>query len=193
MNNAHYHFEMPQNERVLSYAPGTEERRLLKEELTRQTNQKIEIPLIIGGKEIKTGKTVDVVMPHNHKHVLAVAHIAGEAEINMAIEAAMEARKAWSTRSWHDRSAIMLRAADLLRTKYRYVINAATMLGQSKTPHQAEIDSACETIDFLTFNSYFASKIYSDQPISEPSHLNMLEYRPLEGFVLLYLLSTLHQ
>lgn len=183
MNNAHYHFEMPQNERVLSYAPGTEERRLLKEELNRQTNQKIEIPLIIGGKEVRTGKTVEVVMPHNHKHVLAVAHIAGEEEIKMAIEAAMEAKKAWSMRSWHDRSAIMLRAADLLRTKYRYVINAATMLGQSKTPHQAEIDSACETIDFLTFNSYFASKIYSDQPISEPTHLNMLEYRPLEGFV----------
>lgn len=183
MNNLSYNFKQPKNEPVLTYAPGSSERLCLKEELKRQASEVIDIPLIIGGKEIRTGKTQKVVMPHNHQHVLANCHLAGEAEVKLAITAALEARRKWAELSWIDRTTIMLKAADLIRLKYRPKLNAATMLGQSKSAHQAEIDSACEVIDFLTFNSYFCSKIYSDQPISEVENLNMLEYRPLEGFV----------
>ncbi len=183
MNNALYNFERPKNEPVLSYAPGSNERVCLKDELNRQLSQVVDIPLIIGGKEIRTGKTQKVVMPHNHSHVLAHCHQAGEAEVKMAIDAALKARDIWANFTWLDRTIIMMKAADLIRKKYRPKLNAATMLGQSKSAHQAEIDSACETIDFLTFNSYFCSKIYSDQPLSEVENLNMLEYRPLEGFV----------
>lgn len=183
MNNALYNFERPKNEPVLSYAPGSPERLCLKDELDSQMAQVVDIPLIIGGKEIRTGKTQKVVMPHDHQHVLGHCHLAGEAEVKMAIDAALAAREIWANFSWLDRTTIMLKAADLIRRKYRPRINAATMLGQSKSAHQAEIDSACEVIDFLTFNSYFCSKIYSDQPLSEMENLNMLEYRPLEGFV----------
>lgn len=183
MNNALYNFERPKNEPVLSYAPGSPERLCLKDELDRQMAQVVDIPLVIGGKEIRTGKTQKVVMPHDHQHVLGHCHLAGEAEVKMAIDAALAAREIWANFSWLDRTTIMLKAADLIRRKYRPRINAATMLGQSKSAHQAEIDSACEVIDFLTFNSYFCSKIYSDQPLSEMENLNMLEYRPLEGFV----------
>ncbi|MDD2962385.1 MAG: L-glutamate gamma-semialdehyde dehydrogenase [Bacteroidales bacterium] len=183
MNNALYNFERPKNEPVLSYAPGSPERLCLKDELDRQMAQVVDIPLVIGGKEIRTGKTQKVVMPHDHQHVLGHCHLAGEAEVKMAIDAALAAREIWANFSWLDRTTIMLKAADLIRRKYRPRINAATMLGQSKSAHQAEIDSACEVIDFLTFNSYFCSKIYRDQPLSEMENLNMLEYRPLEGFV----------
>lgn len=183
MNNASYIFREPKNEPVYAYAPGSPERKLLREELERQFNQEIEIPLIIGGKEVKTGNMGKVVMPTNHKHVLAKYHKVGEKEVKMAIEAALAAKKQWEDTPWIERASIMLRVGELLAKKYRYFINAATMLGQGKNPMQAEIDSACETIDFLRFNTYFASKIYTQQPISDNSTLNRNEFRAMEGFV----------
>ena len=184
MNNSIFHLEMPQNEPILSYAPGTGEREILKQELERQASTQIEIPLIIGGKEVRTGDTANVVMPHDHQHVLATYHKAGEAEVKLAIETALIAQKDWMNMPWLERASIQLRVANLLSTKYRWLINAATMLGQSKNAFQAEIDSACETIDFLRFNAHFASKIYQSQPNSGFDQLNRIEYRPLEGFVL---------
>jgi 1-pyrroline-5-carboxylate dehydrogenase len=183
MNNANFEFREPKNEPILSYAPGTPERKLLQEELKKQYNKTIEIPLIIGGKEIKTGNIGKVVMPTEHAHVLATYHKVGEKEVNMAIEAAMKAKKQWENTPWIERASIMMKAAELLAKKYRYLLNAATMLGQGKNPFQAEIDSACEAIDFLRFNSYFASKIYSQHPMSDNTTINRTEYRPLEGFV----------
>ena len=183
MNNALFSFREPKNEPGFSYAPGTPERKLLKEELERQFNQCIEIPCIIGGKEVKTGDMGTVVMPTNHKHVLAKYHKVGKKEVQMAIDAALAAKKQWEDTPWIERASIMMRIGELLSKKYRYVINAATMLGQGKNPMQAEIDSAQETIDFLRFNSYFASKIYAQQPISDNSVLNRNEYRAMEGFV----------
>jgi 1-pyrroline-5-carboxylate dehydrogenase len=183
MNNASYIFREPKNEPVLAYAPGSPERKLLKEELVRQSNQVIEIPLIIGGKEVKTGNMGTVVMPTNHKHVLAKYHKVGEKEVKMAIEAALAAKKQWEDTPWIERASIMMRIGELLAKKYRFLINAATMLGQGKNPMQAEIDSACETIDFLRFNTYFASKIYTQQPISDNTTLNRNEFRAMEGFV----------
>ena len=183
MNNAIFNFREPQNEPVKSYAPGSEERRLLQAELERQFNTQIEIPLIIGGKKIKTGKIGKVVMPTDHQHVLATYHQCTEKEVRMAIDAAMEARKTWSNLPWEERCSIILRAGELFATKYRYVMNAATMLGQAKNAMQAEIDSACESIDFMRFNPHFAAKIYADQPLSAGENINRLEYRPLEGFV----------
>ena len=183
MNNAIFNIREPQNEPVKSYAPGTEERRLLQEELDRQFNTQIEIPLIIGGKKIKTGKIGKVVMPTNHQHVLATYHQCTEKEVRMAIDAAMKAKQAWSDLPWEERASIILRAGELFATKYRYVINAACMLGQAKNAMQAEIDSACEAIDFMRFNPHFMTKIYADQPLSAGESINRVEYRPLEGFV----------
>ena len=183
MNNAIFTFSRPANEPVSNYAEGTVERRMLLEELDRQSKMQIEIPLIIGGKEVRTGQTGKVVMPHKHGHVLATYHKAGTAEVQMAVEAALKAHDAWMNLSWVDRASIFLRAAELLAGKYRYLINAATMLGQSKNMMQAEIDSACEAIDFLRFNVFYASQIYSEQPASDNTVVNRLEYRPLEGFV----------
>ncbi len=184
MNNAIFSFERPKNESVKAYAPGSEERKLLNAELERQSAQVLDIPLIIGGKEIRTGKTGNIVMPHDHGHILATYHMAGENEVRMAIEAALKARKYWESVSWVERTSIAQKAAELISKKYRYILNAATMLGQSKNAYQAEIDSACETIDFLRFNNYFATEIYNDQPLSEEGIINRTEYRPLEGFVL---------
>jgi 1-pyrroline-5-carboxylate dehydrogenase len=183
MNNAIYNFREPKNEPVLLYKPGSEERKLLEEELKLQLNQVIDIPLIIGGKEIRTGKTGKVVMPSDHQHVLATYHMATEKEVSLAIEAALNAKCEWMTLSWMERAAIMAKAAELISKKYRYRINAATMLGQGKNVFQAEIDAACEVIDYLRFNIYFASLIYEEQPISNGESINRLEYRPLEGFV----------
>ncbi len=184
MNNAIFHLEMPKNEPILSYAPGSNERQFLTQELERQHATQIEIPLIIGGKEIRTGNTDTVVMPSDHQHVLATYHKAGEAEVKMAIETAIKAQKQWMDLPYVERVSIQLRAAHLLSTKYRWLINAATMLGQSKNAFQAEIDSACEAIDFLRFNAYFATQIYANQPNSGTDQLNRMEYRPLEGFVM---------
>ncbi len=183
MNNAIFSFREPKNEPVYTYAPGTEERKLLQAELDRQANMEVEIPLIIGGKEIKTGNTGKVVMPCDHKHVLATYHKCSEKEVRMAIDEAMKAKEQWANLPWIERSSIIMRAAELFATKYRYVINAATMLGQAKNSMQAEIDSACESIDFLRFNPFFAGEIYAQQPLSPQDCINRLEYRPLEGFV----------
>ena len=183
MNNAIYSIQRPVNEPVMSYARGTRERAELEKELKRISSETIEIPLIIGGKEVKTGHTGKVVMPHDHGHVLATYHMAGEKETREAIDAAMKAKEAWMSISWIERSSVMLKVAELISKKYRYTIVAATMLGQSKSVQQAEIEAACETIDFLRFNSYFAGQIYEEQPSSGPDQLNRVEYRPLEGFV----------
>ena len=183
MNNAIYNFREPKNEPLLSYRPGSEERALLEEELNVQKNQIIDIPLIIGGKEIRTGKTGKVVMPSDHQHVLATYHMASEEEVSLAINAALDAKCEWMTMSWMERAAIMAKAAELISKRRRYRINAATMLGQGKNVMQAEIDAACEVIDYLRFNIFFASLIYQEQPISEGENINRLEYRPLEGFV----------
>jgi 1-pyrroline-5-carboxylate dehydrogenase len=184
LNNTVYQFDIPQNEPLLTYAPGTQERILLKQELERQSSLQIEIPLIINGKEIRTGNMGKVVMPCDHHHVLATYHKAGEAEVQLAIKSALEAKQLWQTMSWVERASITIKAAHLLSTKFRWLLNAATMLGQGKNAYQAEIDAAAETIDFLRYNAYFASQIYSDQPKSGFDQLNRMEYRPLEGFVL---------
>jgi len=183
MNNTTFFFERPKNEVVLGYAPNSPEREALQKEVERQYNTCIEIPLIIGGKEVKTGQIGKVVMPTEHGHVLATYHKATPETVQMAIDAAMQAKDKWANLHWIERSSIMLKAAELLSKKYRYLLNAATMLGQGKNPFQAEIDSACEAIDFLRYNVYFASKIYAQQPISDNTAINRLEYRPLEGFV----------
>ena len=184
MNNSIYNFPVPQNEPVKSYLKGSPEREALENELKRQSNIVVDIPLIIGGKEIRTGNTETVVMPHNHKHILATYHKAGEKEIQMAIDASLKAHKEWSETPWTIRASIMLKTAELIANKYRALLNAATMLGQSKNIYQAEIDSACETIDFLRFNVSFASEIYGTQPKSAYNQLNRMEYRALEGFIL---------
>ena len=183
MNNAIYNFREPKNEPVFSYSAGSRERILLEEELNIQSNKVIDIPLIIGGKEIRTGKTGQVVMPSNHSHVLATYHMATEKEVSLAIKAALDAKCEWMNLAWMERAAIMAKAAELVSKKHRYQINAATMLGQGKNVIQAELDSACEVADYLRFNTHFASLIYREQPISESENINRLEYRPLEGFV----------
>lgn len=184
MNNSVYLFEKPHNEPVYSYAPGTPEREKLQEALAELASQKQEIMPIIGGKEISTGNMGTVVMPHDHHHVLANYHKVGEKEVTLALEAARKAHHDWSNLPWTERASVMMRIARLIATKYRYQLAAALMLGQSKNPMQAEIDAPCELIDFLTFSTYYAGKIYSDQPVSDLTMLNRMEYRSLEGFVL---------
>jgi len=183
MNNAIFQYSRPQNEPINYYLDNTPERKALEQEIERQSSTVVKIPLIIGGKEIWTSKTTQVVMPHNHNHVLATCCLAGEEEVKLAVEAALNAQKQWSNMSWVERVSITLKAAELIAKKYRYQINVATMLGQGKNAFQAEIDSVCETIDFLRFNAHFVSEIYNEQPHSEPGVLNRIEYRPLEGFV----------
>jgi 1-pyrroline-5-carboxylate dehydrogenase len=183
MNNAIYNFREPKNEPVYSYLPGSEERKLLEEELKRQRNSSVDIPLIIGGREIRTGKTGIVINPSDYKNPLGKYHMATATEVELAVNAAIEAKKEWMILSWMERASIMAKAAELISKKYRYKLNAATMLGQGKNVIQAEIDSACEVVDYLRFNNFFASMIYMDQPISENETINRLEYRPLEGFV----------
>jgi 1-pyrroline-5-carboxylate dehydrogenase len=183
MNNAIFNFVEPKNEPVLSYLQGSNERIRLEKELLEQSNKVIDIPLIIGGKEIRTGKIGKITKPSDHQHVLATYHKATEKEINMAIEAALAAKCEWMSLAWMERAAIMAKAAELISKKYRFQLNAATMLGQGKNVFQAEIDSACEVTDYLRFNNYFASMIYMEQPKSESETINRIEYRPLEGFV----------
>lgn len=183
MNNTILNLEIPQNEPVLSYAPNTPERKALKDQLKKMKSEFIEIPLIIGGKEIRTGNTQDVIIPHENKKIIARFHKAGQKEVELAINEAMKARTEWASMRWEERVKIFLKAAELLSGPWRQILNAATMLGQSKNPFQAEIDSACELIDFFRFNSYFASLIYKSQPYSPKPTLNYMDYRPLEGFV----------
>lgn len=183
MDNAIFRFAKPENEPVKAYAPGSSEKAALKSALAQLETEKWEIPLIIGGKEIYTGDTGNVVMPHDHHHVLATYHKAGEKEVQMAIDAAMKAHKEWSELPWVERASLMMRVAELFATKYRYMLNASVMLGQSKNPFQAEIDAPCELIDFLRFSTFYAGQVYADQPYSEKGILNRMEYRALEGFV----------
>ena len=172
------------NEPVCHYEPGTPQREELKAKLKELKSQELEIPLIIGGQEVYTGNTAESVMPHNHGHVLARYHLAGEREVNMAIEAALEAKKQWARTPWETRVAVMKKTAYLVSTRYRTTINAASMLGLSKTPHQAEIESVCELTDFLNFNSDYLQQLYSQQPPYSPDGTwNRLEHRPLEGFI----------
>jgi 1-pyrroline-5-carboxylate dehydrogenase len=178
-----YRIPKPVNEPVRQYPPGSPERASLKAKLAAMRSQEIEIPLIIGGKEVRTGRMGTCVMPHRHGHVLARYHKAGPKEVAMAIEAALAAHKSWSRMPWQERAAIFLKAAELLAGPWRDTLNAATMLGQSKTVFQAEIDSACEIIDFWRYNPYFMQQIYDDQPFSPLGQWNRVEYRPLEGFV----------
>ena len=184
MNNSIINFPLPANEPVKAYMPGSPERVALEKELERQSKLVVEIPIIIGGKEIRTGDMGEVTCPHDHKHVIARYHKVGKKEVEMAIEAAMKAWKEWSCTPWTTRAAIVMKMAELLATKYRPIMNAATMLGQSKNFFQAEIDSACETIDFFRYNVHYASKIYAMQPKDGVAQLNHTEYRPLEGFIL---------
>jgi 1-pyrroline-5-carboxylate dehydrogenase len=183
MNNAIFNVERPENEKSPTYSPGTRERKKLNAELDRMSAEVLDIPLIIGGKEIRTGKTGKVVMPHDHGHVVAQYHQAGEKEVRLAVDAALKAHRLWESISWVERVSITLKAAELISGKHRQWMNAATMLGQGKSAWQAEIDSACEVIDFLKFNAYFTSEIYKEQPISPSGIINRFEYRPLEGFV----------
>lgn len=175
---------VPKNDPVLSYRPGSEERESLKKALNDLYTQEIEIPAIIGGKEVFTGDTDYCISPHEHRHHLAKYHKVRQPEIQEAIRTATQAHRDWEEMPFYHRSAIFLKAAELLSTKYRFLLNAATMLAQSKNVHQAEIDSACELIDFWRFNAYFAQKIYEQQPLISPKgEWNFTEYRPLEGFV----------
>ena len=173
----------PTNEPVMVFAPGSPEKVSLKSELTRMLGEEIEIPLIIGGKEVRTGNFAECRCPHDHNHLLGRYHKAGPDEITMAVVEAKKAWKDWSEMDWVSRASIFLRAAELLATKYRDVINASSMLGQSKTVHQAEIDAACELIDFYRYNPYYMQRIYEEQPDSSPGIWNYVEYRALEGFV----------
>jgi 1-pyrroline-5-carboxylate dehydrogenase len=175
----------PVNEPVRTYAPGSPERRAIKARLASMANERVDIPLIIGGEEIRTGTVKQAVMPHDYRHVLADWHCATETHVTQAIEAATEAHRDWSRWSWEDRAGVFLRAADLLASSFRDTVNAATMLGQSKTVHQAEIDAAAELIDFWRFNPFYAQELYAEQPISPfgSGAWNQLDYRPLEGFV----------
>src|SRR5215204_4232722 len=173
----------PQNEPVKGYEAGSPERDELQRQLRRMEGERLDIPIVIGGEDVRTGKTFETVMPHRRQHVLADVHAGGAPEVERAIEAAGDAWKTWARTPWEDRATVFLRAAELLAGPYRQVLNAATMLGQSKTAHQAEIDAACELTDFWRFNVEFMTRIYAEQPASSPGIWNRLEYRPLEGFV----------
>lgn len=184
MNNAAFAFEYPKNEPVKNYSPGSKERKELQAELDSLSSMQLDIPLIIGGKEVRTGDTEPLVMPHDHGHVLGKYHKASAKEVNEAADAALKAHREWESVSWVERLSVSLKIAELISTKYRARLNAASMLGQSKNAYQAEIDSACETIDFLRFNAHYISDIYNEQPHSDPGIINRIEYRPLEGFIL---------
>jgi len=173
----------PLNEPVLSYAPGTPEREELRNRLTELESRQLDIPLVIGGEEVRTGETFDAIEPHDRSHVLGTVHKGGAKEVERAIAASADAWEDWSRTPWEERAAVFLRASELLAGPWRQTLNAATMLGQSKTAHQAEIDAACELIDFWRYNVKYLTRIYEEQPTSSPGVWNRLEYRPLEGFV----------
>lgn len=184
MSLGYFNYPMPVNEPVLSYAPKSAERAALKKALAELKKETLDIPMYIGGQEVRTGNTKTLHPPHETKHTLGAFHKGDETHARQAIDAALAAKEGWQNTSWEYRAHIFLKAADLLATKYRPYINGCTMLGQSKTAYQAEIDSACELIDFLRFNVYFLSEIYKQQPISGPGMHNRMEWRGLEGFVL---------
>jgi 1-pyrroline-5-carboxylate dehydrogenase len=183
MSNAVFQVPHPANEPVKSYAPGSPERASIQRRLSEMMKEEIEIPLVIGGREVRTGDTAKAVCPHDHGHVLATYHQAGAKEVAAAAEAARKAWREWSELPWEERLSVFLRAADLLAGPSRDTVNGATMLNQSKTVFQAEIDSACELADFWRFNPFYARQIYAEQPFSPPLTWNRVDYRPLEGFV----------
>jgi len=183
MNYGIFTIPDPKNEPVYSYAPGSPERALLKKALAEAKSKELDIPMYIGGQEVRTDKKVRIAPPHETAHTLAYYHKGGKEEVELAIRAALNAKELWENMAWEHRASIFLKAADLIATKYRYELNAATMLGQSKSVYQAEIDSACEIIDFLRFNVKFMEQIYLEQPTSSAGMWNRLEHRALEGFV----------
>ena len=181
--NTIFQIPEPVNEPLLTYAPGTPERKELRAKIGELRGQVIDIPLIIGGREIRTGRTADIVVPHENKKVIGRYHKAGPKEVELAVRAAAAARETWGRMPWRARAAVFLKAGELLATTWRQTLNAATMIGQSKNPYQAEIDSACELVDFYRFNTWFAEQIYNQQPLSPSGNWNYVDYRPLEGFV----------
>jgi 1-pyrroline-5-carboxylate dehydrogenase len=183
MSNGNFNVPFPSNEPVWGYTPGSPERAAIHKEIARLSSKIIEIPARIGGRKVRTGRLAKAVMPHNHSHVLARWHKCKKTEVDRAIKAALDAHAAWSRMPWQSRAAIFLKAADLLAGPYRMQLNAATMLAQSKTVHQAEIDAACELIDFFRYNVFYMQQIYSEQPESSEGCWNYLEHRSLEGFV----------
>lgn len=184
MQYGDFYYPIPVNEPVLNYAPGSSEKLALKKVLKQLKTELADVPLYIGGEQVRTGKKTAIRPPHEHKHLLGNFHNGDASHVKKAIDAALNAKEKWANMSWENRANIFLKAADLLATKYRALIVATTMLGQSKNPYQAEIDAACELIDFLRFNVHFLSEIYRQQPISGAGMNNRVEYRPLEGFVL---------
>ena len=184
MNNGYFYFEAPLNEPVRAYAPGSKDAEELKKALADLKSAPCDIPMHINGKAVRTHNKKELRPPHELSHLLGHFHAGDQSHVEQAIEAALAAREAWAATSWEHRAAVFLKAADLIASKYRFKLNAATMLGQSKNPFQAEIDSACELIDFLRFNVHFLSDIYRQQPLSTPGFNNRMEYRPLEGFIL---------
>lgn len=183
MNNSIVQVPLPENEPIRSYAPDSAEREALLRRLHELKSEEVDIPAFIGGEEVRTGKAETVHPPHEVAHTLGTVHMCGEAEVALAIDAALAARREWAAMPWTDRAAIFLRAADLIAGPWRDTLNASTMLGQSKNAYQAEIDSACELIDFFRFNVKYMEELYAQQPISSPGIWNRMEYRPLEGFV----------
>ncbi|MFY8109267.1 MAG: aldehyde dehydrogenase family protein, partial [Bacteroidia bacterium] len=181
--NGFFKVPVPVNEPILTYAPGTAARAELKAALAEGRSKVLDIPMYIGSEEVRSGKTIDLRPPHDHQHKLGHFHVSDASHVDAAINAALAAKPKWEALAWEQRAAIFLRAADLIAGPYRAKLNAATMLGQSKSAFQAEIDSACEIIDFLRFNVYFMSQIYHEQPQSAKGIWNRIEYRPLEGFI----------
>ena len=184
MFNGIFHIPQPVNEPILQYAPASGERTELKAELKRMLGGQVEVPMIIGGEEVRNGEFGDIRCPHDHRHILGRYHQADAAFVKRAVDAAEAAKRDWGEMPWESRAVVLLKAAELLAGKYRQTLNAATMLNMSKTPYQAEIDSACELVDFWRFNPHFMEEVYGDQPMSTPGVLNYMEHRPLDGFVL---------
>ncbi len=184
MFNGIFHIPEPANEPGLQYAPGSPERTELGARLKEMLGEQAEVPMIIGGKEVRNGKLADIRCPHDHKHLLGRYHQADAELVTQAVDAAEKTKRLWGEMPWESRGVVLLKAAELLAGKYRQTLNAATMLNMSKTPHQAEIDAACELIDFWRFNPHFMEEVYGDQPMSTPGVLNYMEHRPLDGFVL---------
>ena len=183
MQNTHFRIPTPVNEPIYGYLKGSKEKLLLKEALKKIENEVVDIPCIIGGKEVRTGNIFEVRLPHDHRHIIAKVHLAGKEEVKLAVEAALKAKEEWESLAWYERAKIFLKAADLLAGPWRHILNAATMHGQSKNAFQAEVDSACELIDFLRFNAHFYENILSMQPLSSHNIHNSVDYRALEGFV----------
>jgi 1-pyrroline-5-carboxylate dehydrogenase len=183
MSNGVFNIPPAVNEPILNYAPGSPERAGLRAAIKKMRSEVLDIPMYINGKEVRTDKKVRMAPPHDHQHTIANYHRGDKTHVQQAIDAALKARQAWASLDWEIRASIFMKAAELLSTKYRYMINAATMIGQSKNVFQAEIDAACEMIDFLRFNVQFMREIYSQQPISSKGIYNRIEHRPLEGFV----------